>query len=173
MELYNVFNKDNHLQPLFDKKNFDTLHDWEFGWGILQPINIANDGEDDKLLAQRFSPGQKALYFIWYLDGQVTNGGFIQFYGNGYRKYLSPIIEGLKLIEDAEMLVLIEKADKEYIAHKHTFILYEQKDDMETLYDILPQFDEYDAVYFSLHNNTMKLIEKYARNNSSEFVKFQ
>jgi hypothetical protein len=169
-QLYNTFDKENHLLPLFDKKIFTDLHDWEFGWALLQPINIAKNAEDDKTLTQRFSPGQKALYFIWYLDGQVTNGGFIQFYNNNYRKYLPPIIEGLKLIGDSEMLVLIEKVDKEYISHKDIFI---EKKDAETLYEILPQFDEYDAVYFSIHDNTMKLIEKYARDNYKEFVRFQ
>jgi uncharacterized protein YwqG len=33
--------------------------------------------------SKRLSPGQKALFFIWYLDAEVTNGGFIQFYWNG------------------------------------------------------------------------------------------
>ena len=79
MELYNTYDKLNHLQPFFDRAKFDTLHRWEFGWAILEPINIAKNDEDEKILATKFSPGQKALYFIWYLDAEVTNGGFIQF----------------------------------------------------------------------------------------------
>lgn len=173
MELYNTFDKDNHLQPLFDKTKFETLHGWNFGWAILEPIKIAKDDEDEKLLSQRLSSGQKALYFIWYLDAQVTNGGFIQFYWNDYRKYLPPIIDGLKLIGDTSMLGLVEKADKEYLANKDRFILQRQKDNLESLYDSLKNFDKYDDIYYKTHNNTMKLIEKYARQNPSEFVKFQ
>ena len=109
MELYNTFDTTNHLQPLFDKTQFDTSHGWNFGWAVLEPINIAKGKEDEKLLAKRFSPGQKALYFFWYLDAGVTNGGFIQFYWNDNRKYLPPIIDGLKLIGDTSMLDLVEQ----------------------------------------------------------------
>lgn len=173
MKLYNSFDKDNHLQPIFDKNEFDTLHGWDFGWAVLEPINIANGKEDEKLLARRFSPGQKALYFIWYLDAEVTNGGFIQFYWNNNRKYLSPIIDGLKLIGDTSMLELVGKADKEYLAHKDEFILQRQKDDRQPLYDNLKNFDKYDSIYYETHDRIMALIEKYARQNPEEFVKFK
>jgi hypothetical protein len=173
MELYNTFDTNNHLQPLFDKTTFDTSHGWNFGWKILEPINIAKSRDDDKLLATRFSPGQKALYFFWYLDAQVTNGGFIQFYWNGYRQYLPPIIDGLKLIGDISMLELVNKADEEYLKHKEQFILQRQKDDWQPLYDSLKNFDEYDSIYYATHDKTMELIEKYAREHPNEFVKFK
>jgi hypothetical protein len=81
-ELYDIFEKENHLKPDFDKSEFEELDSWDFGWAILQPINLAADKESEKALSKRFSPGQKALYFFWYLDEEVTNGGFIQFYWN-------------------------------------------------------------------------------------------
>ena len=171
MELYNVFDKDNHLQPFFDKTSFDTLHGWDFGWAVLKPINIAKGKDDEKILAKRFSPGQKALYFIWYLDAEVTNGGFIQFYWNDNRKYLPPIIDGLKLIGDTSMLDLVDKADEEYLKHKEQFIMQRQKDDWQPFYDSLKNFNEYDSIYYPTHDRMMELIESYARQHSEEFVK--
>lgn len=173
MELYNTFDKDNHLQPAFDKTKFDTSHGWDFGWAILEPINIAKGDEDEILLSKRFSPGQKALYFIWYLDAEVTNGGFIQFYWNDYRKYIPPILEGLKLIGDTSMLDLVNKADKEYLANKEKFDSEKRKGDWEPLYDNLKEFEAYDNIYYKTHDKTMELIEKYARQNPSEFVKLK
>lgn len=173
MELYNIFDTNNHLQPFFDKTTFDTLHNWDFGWAILEPINIAKGKDDEKLLATRFSPGQKALYFFWYLDGEVTNGGFIQFYWNGYRQYLPPIIDGLKLIGDSLMVDLVNKADEEYLKYKEQFILQRQKNDWQPLYDNLKKFDEYDSIYYATHEKTMDLIEKYARKYPDEFIKFK
>ncbi|HET7116128.1 MAG TPA: DUF4375 domain-containing protein [Hanamia sp.] len=173
MELYNTFDANNHLQPLFDKTQFDTSHGWDFGWAVLEPINIAKGKEDEKLLSKRFSPGQKALYFFWYLDEEVTNGGFIQFYWNDNRTYLPPVIDGLKLIGDTSMLDLVDKADKEYLVHKDKFILQRQKDDWQPLYDSLKLFNEYDSIYYTTHDKTMKLIEKYARKYPEEFVKFK
>ena len=173
MELYNTFDKENHLQPDFDKARFDTSHGWDFGWAVLEPINIAKDEKDEIQLSKRFSPGQKALYFIWYLDAQVTNGGFIQFYWNGYRKYIPPIMEGLKLIGDTSMLDLVIKADKEYLANKGKFASAEEKDDWEPLYDNLKKFEEYDSIYFKTHDKTMELIERYVRQNPDEFVRLK
>lgn len=173
MELYNTFDKSDHLRPLFDKTKFDTSHGWDFGWAVLEPINVAKGKEDEKLLAKRFSPGQKALYFFWYLDAEVTNGGFIQFYWNDNRKYVPPIIDGLKLIGDTSMLDLVNKADLEYLKYKEQFISQKQKDDWQPLYDGLKRFYEYDSIYYVTHDKTMELIEKYAREHLDEFVKFE
>ena len=126
IELYNVFDKGDHLQPEFDKAVFEVLHSWDFGWAILEPINIASDRSNDKLLSHRFSPGQKALYFFWYLDAQVTNGGLIQFYWNDYQEYIPPIITGLKLINDEALLQLLEKAETLYRANENKFIAQRQ-----------------------------------------------
>ncbi|HEY2582139.1 MAG TPA: DUF4375 domain-containing protein [Mucilaginibacter sp.] len=170
MKLYNTFEKENHLKPNFEKTEFESLHSWDFGWAILEPINIAEDQEEDKSLSKRFSPGQKALYFFWYLDGQVTNGGFVQFYLNGYRKYLYPIIEGLKLIGDDNLLHLLEMADIEYLSHINKFELANKEGKIGSLYTQLTKFEEFNTAYYEINNTTMELIEKYARQNPGDFV---
>lgn len=170
MELYNTFEKSNHLRPDFNKSEFDKLHSWDFGWEILEPINIASDQDTEKELSKRLSPGQKALYFFWYLDAQLTNGGFIQFYWNGYRQYMPPILDGLKLIGDTELIELIMKTDQEYLVHKDKFDAQRETEDSEPLYDDLKEFEKFDAHYYEIHDKTMELIEKYIRQNTSEFV---
>ena len=169
--MYNQFDSANHLKPEFSKKLFQELTGSDLGWELLKPINIATDTEESELeLSKRLSPGQKALYFFWYLDGQVTNGGFIQFYWNGYRKYMEPILEGLKLIGDKSMYELVKKADNEYLANEDKFIKYQELDDSEPLYDQLTQFDEFDEAYYEQNDTTMSSIESYARKYPEEFV---
>lgn len=170
VELYNTFNKDNHLQPEFNKSAFDTLHSWDFGWAILEPINVVSNKEKEKLFSKRLSPGQKALWFFWYLDAEVTNGGFIQFYWNDYRQYIPPILDGLKLIGDTELIELVKKADNEYLNNKDKFILQREKDNWKPLYNDLKEFETFDNQYYKIRDNTMELIEKYARQNPSEFL---
>ena len=170
METYNVFDKENHFCPTITKVEFENLHSWDFGWAVLEGINTASGDEAEKKLSKRLSPGQKALYFFWYLDAQVTNGGFIQFYWNGYRKYLTAITEGLRLIDDKELLNLLEMADKEYQSNKGKFDLQQTEGDSEPLYDQLTKFDEYDSLYYKTHHNTMELLEQYIRKNTDEFV---
>ncbi|HWB26160.1 MAG TPA: DUF4375 domain-containing protein [Chitinophagaceae bacterium] len=171
MHKYDIFETENHLQPAFDANVFNSLHRWKFGWEVLSVINVAKDKVHEIELAKRFSPGQKALYFIWYLDAQVTNGGFIQFYWNGYRQYIYPIAAGLKFIGDTETYDILLKADKEYILHKEEFAFQHDRDDWKPLYKNLINFKEYDSAYYRQHDNMMDLIEKYARQNPGDFVK--
>jgi hypothetical protein len=166
---WNKEDSSNQFRPKLNKAEFDSLTSWDLGWFLLEPINKATDENHEMELSKQFSPGQKALYFFWFLDGEVTNGGFIQFYWNGTDKYLPPIVEGLKLIGDKELLDLIDKADKEFLLNKDKFTEQRQKDDWGPLYDNLKKFDEYDSVYYSIHDKTMALIEKYAREHPSEF----
>ncbi|AWA31038.1 hypothetical protein HYN48_13625 [Flavobacterium magnum] len=169
-ELYDTFDKENHLKPNFDISEFETLDSWDFGWAILEPINIAADKESEKELSKRFSPGQKALYFFWYLDGEVTNGGFIQFYWNENRRYLPAILKGLKLIGDQQMVSLVENADKIYSKNREKFEAGNSQEDFEKLYNELSEFEDLDLKYFEMHDNTMSLIEKYAKQNTNEFL---
>lgn len=170
IENYVIFEEENHLKPDLEKAQFDSLNSWDLAWAILEPINIATDAENEKLLSKRFSRGQKSIYFFWYLDGEVTNGGFIQFYWNNNRKYLPPILEGLKLIGDFEMIKLVEKADELYMKNKVKFDNGQKQDDFEKLYEELKEFDNLDDLYYDINDNTMDLIEKYIRGNVEEFV---
>ena len=171
MELYNTFEPSNHLQPEMEKIEFDTLHNADFCFAVLKPINIALNKNEEIQLSKRLSPGQKALYFFWYLDAEVNNGGFIQFYWNGKRMYLPPIIEGLKLINDSAMLHLVMAADKEFIANEDKFMKQKEIHNWEPLYNNLKKFDEYDSLYYLYNHHTMSLIEKYVRQFPNEFVK--
>ena len=162
-ELYNTFDKENHLQPDFKKVSFDTLRSWDFGWAILEPLNLGTGEEKEIALSKRLSAGQKTLYFFWYLDAEVTNGGFIQFYWNNKRKYLPPIIDGLKLIGDKELLELINKADGQYLANKDKFDFQRTKDDWKPLYDNLKEFEKLDQLYYKIHDTTLaSLSEEFA-----------
>ncbi|MDB5286118.1 MAG: hypothetical protein JWR05_1067 [Mucilaginibacter sp.] len=171
MEVFDIFEKENHLQPNFNKANFDELKGWDLGWDLLEPINIAKSTDEDKELSKRFSPGQKALYFFWYLDGAVTNGGFIQFYWNGFGYYLSTIREGLKLVGDSELIKLIDLADNYYLLNQVQFETLRAHDDYPSVYKSLNGFQTYDDAYYKIRDNTMQLIEAYARKYPEEFVK--
>lgn len=167
------FDSNNHLQPEMNSSEFDTLHSWDLGWRLLEPLNIAASDEHEIELSKRLSPGQKSIYFFWYLDGQVTNGGFIQFYWNGYGKYLPAIHDGLKTIGDTELIQLLDQVNQYLSENESTFQKAIEKDDFEGIYEQLPKFDEFDDKYYELHNQTMALIENYARTNTKEFIKLK
>ena len=173
MNRYSTFHQEQHLRPDFDRSRFNSLHRWDLGWEILTPINIAKDqGDGEEELMRQFSPGQKALYFFWYLDAQVTNGGFIQFYLNGYRKYFEAIKSGLELICDKSMIDIVERADNAFQANRAEFDNAEVHQDTEDLYAKLEStFYPLDSAYYLAHDTTMSLVEVYIRANPDQFVR--
>src|SRR5687767_6879013 len=82
---YWEFDKEKHFRPKLSKGDFFKLTGFDFGWFVLEPISIfVKDKEHEIERGKSLSYGQKALYYWWYVDAQVTNGGFVQFYYNGY-----------------------------------------------------------------------------------------
>ncbi len=171
--LWAEFEKENHLKPKLKRRKFEKLKLWDFGWFLLEPMNIIKNPEEDEIeVTKRFSKGQKMLHFFWYLDAQVTNGGFIQFYVNEFDKYIPAILEGLKIISDYELIELLNNTESLYESNKSRFDDPEVKTNEEkfgALYDDLSEFEELDDRYYEIHDKTMQLIENYARNNASEF----
>lgn len=165
---YKEFDASNHFLPKIDLAEFFKAEGHELCWLVLSPINGIINPDDDVLATRRLSSGQKALHFFWYLDAQVTNGGFVQFYFNGYGKYVPAIIEGLKYIGDTQMAELVASAHKIYKKKKHLF------DDQEELfgsdlYDQLDELGELDSLYYDHNGDTMNRLAKYIMAHTEEF----
>lgn len=167
---YWVFDKKKHFKPKLNKGDFFRLKEFDFGWFILEPLSrFVNSPEEEVEKSISLSYGQKVLYYWWYLDAEVNNGGFVQFYYNGYDNYVQTIIKGLEFIGDTKMANLVKKADKIYQKKKRQIEKSQGKDLFDSdLYDELEELSVLDDYYFDYKDKTMSLIEKYIRNHSSE-----
>lgn len=167
---YWEFNKEEHFRPKLSKGEFFKLSGYDFGWFILEPLSEFIKDKDHEIEKGRsLSHAQKALYYWWYLDAQVTNGGFVQFYYNGYGPYVPTIINGLEHIGDNEMADLVKKADKIYQKNKKLMDKAQESDLFGSdLYDRLDELYEFDDAYYEMNMNTMALMEAYIRQNVNE-----
>lgn len=166
---YSGFNPNDQLRPAISREDFFGASGFEFGWNILAPINIAKGPSYEPELVKRFSPGQKALYFWWFLDAQVTNGGFVQFYFNRYNKYIPAIIAGMKAIGDPDMEALVRKAHDIALANPDMIAKGRRENNLSDLYKDLPDLGALDDQYFQLHHETMAKIELLAKRNPWDF----
>ncbi|OYU95211.1 MAG: hypothetical protein CFE21_12975 [Bacteroidetes bacterium B1(2017)] len=158
------------LHPLLSRKAFDTLHTWDLAYFVLEPIRIATSEESEITLLKQLSPGQKALYLFWDIDEQVDDGGFIQYYLNGYGPFMPDAIEGMSLIGDTSFVNLLNKAHASYLLHKAQFDIHKANNNWAPLFDSLKEFEKYDAQYYKIRDQSMKLVEIYIRQNANEFV---
>ncbi|MGB1242233.1 MAG: DMP19 family protein [Chitinophagales bacterium] len=167
---YWEFEPYNHFRPKINQEDYTKLTEFNFGWLILKPITEYihfTKHEIDK--GKHLSYAQKALYYWWYLDGQVLNGGFGQFYFNGYGKYVPTIIKGLKYIGDDIMVSIIEDAEKFYQKHKKFVestpgkIMFADEEDVH-----LDKLRDLTIEYFGFYRKTMQKIETYFRAHPNE-----
>lgn len=168
---YWEFDKTAHYRPKLNKGEFFRLTGFDFGWFVLEPIsNFIKDRDGEITKGKSLSYGQKALYYWWYVDAQVTNGGFVQFYFNDYGHYVPTIIKSLEHIGDKKMADLIQRADNIYQKNKKLIDKAREKDLFDSdLYERLEELSELDSEYYKLNEKTMTRLEKYIRKNPNEF----
>jgi hypothetical protein len=112
--------------------------------------------------ANRFSYGQKAFTIGGMLTAQVRNGGFVQFYYNGYDPYVPTIIKSLEHIGDKKMAELVQRADNIYQKNRKLIDKAREKDLFGSdLYDRLEVMSDLDDEYYKFNKTTMTKIEKY------------
>lgn len=168
---YWEFNQATHYRPHLNKGDFFKLSDFDFGWFVLEPIRkFIGDRENEVIKGESLSFGQKALYYWWYIDAQVRNGGFVQFYYNGYGKYVQTIVKGLLYIGDKEMAELIQRADNIY--QKNQKLMDKAKNGdlygMINVYEELEDLSILDFEYYKLNKKTMSNIERFIREHPNE-----
>jgi hypothetical protein len=165
------YDESKHFTATLTQGQIDTLKTWDFCWANVQPIlkmmGTHGDWEVDNL--KKLAPAQKALFFFWNLDAEVTSGGFIQFYWNGLDYQVEPLIAGLELVGDKDLVKLIKKADAEYKKNEKLFEECRKKGDLHRLYAELKELKSYRTEYENLQNNSVALMESYIRKNSKDF----
>ena len=169
---YWEFDESQHFRPKLNTGDFYKLVGFDFGWYVLEPISeFIKDRKGELKRGKTLSYGQKALYYWWYVDAQVTNGGFTQFYYNGYGKYVPTIIKALDHIGDNKMAELVNRSYELYLKENKKIKDARQGglEEFSNLYKEIKDFDELDDEYYDLNDQTMKNIESYIRKNPNEF----
>ena len=70
-------------------------------------------GEDySEEIINSFTPGQKAIFTIWWLKAEVLNGGFNQYYFNPSGRYCTIAEESFKVIGATEYWALMKKSNE-------------------------------------------------------------
>ncbi|HYE56769.1 MAG TPA: DUF4375 domain-containing protein [Chitinophagaceae bacterium] len=172
---YWEFNPSGHFRPKISREAFEKQTGFDFGWLLLEPLSDMIKKKRHEIdRGRRLSYGQKSLYYWWYIDAEVTNGGFVQFYYNGYDEYVPTIVRGLEYINDSEMVALVQRADALYQKKKR--IIERARDEQsfgDNLYDQLEDFEVLDNEYYKLHHQTMARFEAYIRQHPEEFCELE
>lgn len=169
---------DNSLifKPEISKIDYYRLKEMDFNWEILKPLSekVTNYCEENqfnhRVGIKILNEEQKALYFWWYLDGQVTNGGFSQFIYNGYDKYFPAILKGLKLLPNQEYYNLVEKVYLYYIQEGLENLDRNKVDYFKNKFYENDFLSKADDLYFKFKEKLYLDFEDFIRKNQSKFI---
>src|SRR5262245_19916936 len=133
---------------------------------------------DDPKCWNRLTQGQRILYSLAALDGQVKNGGITQFFWN-CPDLILPASDALVALNYSELSVVYQKAVESLIGEKDTWLdLRKQASSdqasfwgpFQATYDLL-DLNWFDDAYFEQYGpRLIDLLVKYVRENKSEFI---
>ncbi len=112
---------------------------------------------------------ERVTYLVTVLDDQVYNGGFNQYFVNGYGQFATLTINALKLIQAEAMAELVKLGTEKVNAPKYDDFTFRQKllrGEIEALYedDSLDNYLEtLDEKYTEYPQNIGKLLSNYLR----------
>jgi hypothetical protein len=121
----------------------------------------------------KLSNGQKALFSTWWLEAEVNNGGFNQFYFNSSGQYAKMAEIGFKTIGAEKFSELTSRANEIFQENKKRL---EEFDDgtMESFSESYKDnpLNDLDTEFYNLYDseNISDLRIKYIRENINEFT---
>jgi len=160
---YWEFNEEQRFRPRLKNGDFFKLNDDDLNWLIIEELSkYVGRLEHEIERARYFSFGQKALYFWAPLDAQVNNGGFVQFFDNGYGKYAPTIIKGFNYIGNRKAADLVRRATLLYQE-------YERISENEAAVEIVFQnLDLLDTEYYNMADSISSGFASYIRENPNQ-----
>jgi Domain of unknown function (DUF4375) len=160
---YNIFSQP---RPLIRTQVFDTLKNTELLQLLSDSLITKLTNKDESSFIKNLSPIQKTIFYFTQLDAEVRNGGLLQYYFNGYNKNLPLLRQGLQMLNDRALLLLLAKADLEYENNIQLFNNEETANDFSALAEKLPVLrraltDE----YYKIVENSIGLIVQGIKKN--------
>ena len=157
-------------EEIIDKTPDDELLQVIFD-NICEKLQEGQDTEYQTLLT--ISKSQQAIYAIWWLEAEVNNGGFNQYYANSSVEYAIMTPEALMLIEANKFSDLVSKSNFIYQSENEK-ITHHQDGTVEGFsksYNDNP-LNHFDDEFFELYKTEKlnKLQIEFIRKNKFDFI---
>jgi|SRR5215475_4482502 len=167
-----------HNRPIYrvlTRKILDSVNDNDLEQTILDNISelLKESGKDEFLVVQRLSPGQRSLYTTWWVEAEVNNGGFNQFYFNSSGQYSLMAVEGFRLFGATKHMQLMERANATYLSNVKNLERFNDGtlESFSESYKNNP-LNELDDLFYKLEQeeNLSQLRIRYIRSHVEEFI---
>ena len=176
-ELLNSFG-DFMNRPIYKELTteiIDSIDDNNIEQVVIDNIyeQVGSDYRKEFENAQKLTKGQQAMFSIWWVEAEVNNGGFNQFYFNSSGQYAQMAVEGFVLFGATKFADLMRRANQIYNETKERL---EEFDDgtMESFSESYKDnpLNALDEEFYELYNSESlnQLRISYIRKHPTEFT---
>jgi len=136
-------------------------------------VQMKDDGREEKEIVQSLTSGQRAVYVTVIIEGEVSNGGFNQFYYNPSGQLADMGEESFKTLGAGPFAELMNRANSTYSEIKSDLDKFNDGtiEGFSKSYENNP-LNDLDSIFYKLseEESLNQLRIKYIRNNVKEFV---
>jgi len=171
--------QDNALQPdpRFRTLSIELLQglpDSEVENAIEEHVlhKIGSDWEREPQIVRALPPGVQMVYTTSWLEAEVNNGGFNQYFWNSSGELANEALAGLVMIGAADHSTLLEEAIEIRKREEQTMQELERKGTEEAFVESykLTALNDLDQRFYGLEQDLSKLRVAYIRANPGSFV---
>lgn len=98
--------------PKLDQRAIETASDGDLSRILVRALfaRAMRDKVQELEMVRQFSPGLRMFWGTDVMDGEVQNGGFLQFFWNSSANYFHEAVNGFRMIGASEYAGLAEEA---------------------------------------------------------------
>ena len=147
-----------------------NLQDSDLAPAILEMVEkkVNDDYEREFEIVTALSPGVRMVYATWFLEAEVANAGFLQYFFNSTGRFASEALEGYRLIGALQHADTVERAIKTFDQEKVTLKTVWEKSGLEESYRLsaMPGLDD---IFMGLTEDVDALRNRYIREHLDAF----
>jgi len=167
----------SNLDPRYRVLTKDLLAqepDSTLEWAVMQHVGwvVGGNYEREHEIVTALSPGFQTIYATWWLDAEVNNGGFNQYFFNSTGQFAKEALAGLTRLGAAEHAALTRQAIAVYEHRQPVIDSARQQGTTQAFsktYEDDP-FEPLDQQFFLLRTNVGALRVRFIRDHLGEFV---
>ncbi len=170
----NAFSSSEPVAKTMDEKTFDKTSDKKLVQTIFEHLldRIPGDLTTEYEIVTSWTKPQQAIYISSCLEGEIGDGGFLQFYQNSYGKFHALAPELLEFMGANTFANVCRKANALYNKEQNNILAYKNgtlafdKHAVENLFDTLN--DQFNSLYKSEDMEATKI--RFIRANKRAFL---
>ncbi len=162
-----------HMQrkmfAILKKDDFEDIPDDRIVEVVFDHLNlkVKDDYANEFQIVGSWSLGQQAIYQIWWMEAEVNNGGFIQFFDNSSGQFAPLLPDSLRLVGATQFADLMQRANLRYEAYQKDLSAGNVTED-----DWFESMNDLDTAFYACYDaeSLADLQATYIRRNTAAFV---